>query len=149
MRQGAGRQSSSGREMVLIWVEMKGLAWLKMKSVTVQKRYWMASVIPWLETMRGTAGTVATMLGGGSKHPDGFGLYDMHENLREWTADWYGSNFNVDGIDPWFSTPGTYRVKRGGSYVSGLYYLRVSVGDISAPSERYDDVSFRLLLRAP
>jgi formylglycine-generating enzyme required for sulfatase activity len=47
----------------------------------------------------------------GRKRPNAWGLYDMHGNVRQWTADL----FTAYGTDK----AGTERVLRGGSWVSG------------------------------
>nr|VFJ92322.1 MAG: Formylglycine-generating enzyme, required for sulfatase activity, contains SUMF1/FGE domain [Candidatus Kentron sp. LFY] len=66
----------------------------------------------------------------GSFAPNPFGLFDTAGNVCEWTADcWHGDyrGAPVDGC-PWEKRedPGDceWRVTRGGSWISGIWYLR-------------------------
>ena len=53
-----------------------------------------------------------------SFQPNKFGLYDMHGNVWEWCADWYGENYYQSSPtdDPLGPTAGSNRVLRGGSW---------------------------------
>jgi formylglycine-generating enzyme required for sulfatase activity len=55
---------------------------------------------------------------GGQKTPNSWGLYDMHGNVEEWCADWYGDKLK-GGVDPAGPASGDYRVVRGGSWNRG------------------------------
>lgn len=52
----------------------------------------------------------------GKKMPNAWGLYDVHGNVREWTADWYGMYSAASVIDPLGPSTGPHRVSRGGGY---------------------------------
>ena len=54
----------------------------------------------------------------GSKLPNGYGLYDMLGNVREWTADWYAPDYYASRAhdNPKGPADGTRRVERGGAF---------------------------------
>jgi formylglycine-generating enzyme required for sulfatase activity len=52
----------------------------------------------------------------GMKKPNAWGLYDMHGNVEEWLADWFGPYPSVSQSDPAGPTTGTSRVLRGGEF---------------------------------
>ena len=89
----------------------------------------------------------------GQKLPNGFGLYDVHGNLREWTEDWlYTCIYPESSLDPYCGAPGSGdRVTRGGHWNLLPNYVGVDGTRQNAyPSYRYDaaQLGFRLALTA-
>ena len=60
----------------------------------------------------------------GQKAPNGFGLYDMLGNVREWVGDWFGGYPGGTVRDPASPGSGSIRVFRGGSWISSVRYCR-------------------------
>ncbi len=52
----------------------------------------------------------------GSYRPNGWGLYDMHGNVWEWTLDWYYDYGTNEVTNPAGSRTGEHRVLRGGCF---------------------------------
>ena len=52
------------------------------------------------------------------KHPNAWGIYDMHGNVAEYCQDWYDANYYAQSpaSDPQGPAKGTQRVLRGGSF---------------------------------
>ena len=60
----------------------------------------------------------------GQYSPNAWGFYDMHGNVREWVADWYGDYAIGPLTDPTGVSSGSNRVIRGGAWWDTGIYLR-------------------------
>ena len=82
----------------------------------------------------------------GQKQANAWGLYDMHGNVWEWVQDWYGEYPAVAVLDPEGPSSGTYRVLRGGGWLSNARNCRAAFRVNGSPDYRYREVGFRLAL---
>lgn len=83
----------------------------------------------------------------GSFAPNAFGLYDMHGNAWEWTADYHDEHYyaNSPVDDPQGPADGSVRVRRGGSWHTWSFYARSSYRNWNAEDTRYTLVGMRLV----
>ena len=85
----------------------------------------------------------------GEKERNAWGLYDMSGNVWEWCWDWYSSGYYRSQPDP-DSDPtgagsGSFRVNRGGCWLSNARYCRSADRYNYGPSYRLTHVGFRLV----
>ena len=78
--------------------------------------------------------------------PNPFGLYNVHGNVWEWVEDCWSENYSGAPIDgsAWTTGDCSYRVLRGGSWVSYPTGLRSAVRRENAPGGRRGDDGLRL-----
>ncbi len=84
----------------------------------------------------------------GQKEPNSFGLYDISGNVEELTCDWYGNEYysKSPSNDPTGLESGSYRVLRGGSWLSLARSCRSSCRKVDEPDNRFITYGFRVVL---
>jgi formylglycine-generating enzyme required for sulfatase activity len=75
-----------------------------------------------------------------------WGLYEMHGNVWEWCADWFGDYTKTVATDLTGPEEGSARVLRGGSWYDRAGHARSAYRSRLNPAIRIDDIGFRLAL---
>jgi formylglycine-generating enzyme required for sulfatase activity len=83
----------------------------------------------------------------GKKQPNAWGLYDMHGNVSEWCADWYGNYPGGSVTDPAGPSSGLFRVVRGGSWGAAPQDCRSAFRLALKPERQGNSIGVRVALR--
>jgi formylglycine-generating enzyme len=78
--------------------------------------------------------------------PNGFGLYDICENVHEWCSDWYQADYYAESPErnPRGPGRGERRASRGGSWRHHIKASRCAARSSIPPEFHYADYGFRV-----
>ena len=83
----------------------------------------------------------------GAYSPNSWGVYDMHGNVLEWCSDRYDDAYPTGSVtDPTGPTSGSFRVNRGGCWLSYAEYCRSAYRRGYAPTRRISFLGCRVAL---
>jgi formylglycine-generating enzyme required for sulfatase activity len=82
----------------------------------------------------------------GEKHPNAFGVYDIHGNVWEWCEDWHEESYYArsPGADPPGPSLTAHRVVRGGSWGRDPLLVRTAYRGHDGPALRHSKLGFRV-----
>lgn len=83
----------------------------------------------------------------GHWRPNGYGLFNLGDNVHEWCLDWYAETYysSSPGRNPTGPQEGTRRVSRGGSWRHQIKASRAAHRSSLPPQYRYTDYGFRVV----
>ena len=78
--------------------------------------------------------------------PNGYGLFDMCENVHEWCSDWYDPRYYAvsPAENPRGPRAGTRQASRGGAWRHHIKIARCAARSSIPPEFRYADYGFRV-----
>ncbi|MBZ5622584.1 MAG: formylglycine-generating enzyme family protein [Acidobacteriia bacterium] len=81
-----------------------------------------------------------------TSEPNGYGLFDMCENVHEWCLDWYDPGYYLvsPAENPRGPETGTRRASRGGAWRHHIKIARCAARSSIPPEFRYADYGFRV-----
>lgn len=88
-------------------------------------------------------------VGVGSYPANSWGLHDMHGNVAEWCADWYGPYPAARMTDPKGPPTGEMRIIRGGAWNTTANFLRSAYRNGNGPAVKFGALGFRLVRTEP
>jgi formylglycine-generating enzyme required for sulfatase activity len=79
--------------------------------------------------------------------PNGYGLFDMCENVHEWCTDWYDARYYAvsPADNPCGPDHGTRKASRGGAWRHHVKCSRCAARSSIPPEFRYADYGFRVV----
>ena len=96
--------------------------------------------VAWYKTNKNSKGSREVK----TKQSNGYGLYDMSGNVREWCYDWFGLGISSSTADTGASS-GYCRVTRGGAWYSFDYHCLVSRQNGFEPDRLNESCGFRVV----
>jgi formylglycine-generating enzyme required for sulfatase activity len=104
--------------------------------------------LTWFPAPRQLSAEEVVPLNVGLTPPNAWNLFDMHGNVEEWTHDWYGPYEAGFQVDPVGRARGDFRVTRGGSHGTDIYYLRSANRSGTLPEDKSWLIGFRVVAAA-
>jgi formylglycine-generating enzyme required for sulfatase activity len=83
----------------------------------------------------------------GQSQPNGYGLFEMCENVHEWCSDWFDAGYYAISPErnPQGPEEGTRKASRGGSWRHHIKVSRCSARSSIPPEFQYADYGFRVV----